>query len=314
MQDMLRALDAPADQIARVPALPLANLRTLEETLTRQTISPGYRQLRALADHLGLPEPFAHLPTHPTTPEGIATLGINGFGPSSYAFENWQWAYADSRGLNPGVDYLLPAGSPLIAVADGVIVEFPFLSDPAAQSLALRPYLPAGIRRRDGSRAMSNVIVGYGHLSAHSPYAHIQPGTVVQAGEHIGLSGYPVYTQDDGDVVIQHNDAHLHFEVHILTDGDHYFRHEQPFNPLLFFAPELVAFQARLARHTPGTPYPQDQQPYGKPGFFTLGCFRRDLPDSVWEHAPSRRAVWPEGVYDQAGMIAYVSTFEPYTV
>jgi hypothetical protein len=311
VKDILRALNAPSEQLAQVDQMQGDALRTLEDQVTRRTLIPGYHQFWTMQRHLGLPDPFSVFPVQPALDGGIELLRINGFGPSTYAFENWRIVYMESRGMNPGVDYLVPAGSPLVAVADGEIVEFAFLSDPAERSVALRPFLP-------GTRTLSNLIVGYGHLTHDGPDDRTPVGTQVRAGQVIGTSGYPVHTQVDGDVTAQRHNAHLHLQTHFVTDsgaeGERTFHAGMPVNPLLFFAPQWVAFQARLAKHDDRPPYPQVGQPFGKLGFFELGCFRLQPPSIVWEYEPSRGAIWPEGVYALDAMIEYVAGFGPYTM
>ena len=89
----------------------------------------------------------------------------------------------------------------------------------------------------------------------------------------------------------QTNNAHLHLEIHLITDGVNQFANRQPFNPLLFFSPRLIAWQARLAR----TPYPSSGQPYGKLRFFSVACFAYEPPiPRVWDYEPSREAPWPQ--------------------
>ena len=265
-----------------------------------------------MRERLGLPDLFDALPVQTADPAGIETLELLGFGPNTFAFENWDIYYEDTRGILPGLDYLAPPGSPLVAVADGVIVDVEFLPDPAERTLALRPYLPPRFRHPDGSRVLSNVIVGYGHLTGDPTVEIVQAGDEVRAGQIIGASGWPVFTNEDGSVGVQRNNARLRLEVHLVTDGAQEFGSQQPFNPLLFWSPRLIAFQARLAAHSPYPPYPAGGQPWGRLGFFTLGCFRYTPPGPVWSYEPTREALWPEGVYDVKGMLDLVSGFKPY--
>lgn len=312
VQDLLRLRHAPVDQVKRAGTLRGAELRDLEETLTRRTMVPAYQDFRALGEMLGLPDPFEHLPVQVLPPALIDTLVFDGFGPTSVAFNNGDLFYTGTRGMSPGVDYSVPEGSPLIAVADGQIVEFTFLEHPAARSLTLRPYLPERFRTPEGERVLSNVLVAYGHLTGNPTTQLVRPGDVVQAGQIIGTSGWPVYTREDGSVGVQGNNAHLHLQVHLVTDGTYRLGSQFPLNPLLFWAPRLVAFQARLAGHGEGAPYPQGEQPYGRLGFFTIAAFRTDLPGSVWLHTPSADRVWPEGVYTPAGLLTLLRGFAPY--
>ncbi len=181
MRDLLHARGADADQIAQVDQLAGDTLRKLEDTLTRQTVPAGYVKFWQMQERLGLPAPFDVFPVQIVAPSGDQALEFNGFGPNTFAFENWPVYYEKTRGLHNGVDFVVPEGSPLIAVADGVIVDFEFLGDAAERSLALRPYLPEQYRQPDGSRVLSNVIVAYGHLtgdptSADRPRRQHGPG------------------------------------------------------------------------------------------------------------------------------------------
>lgn len=311
VRDLLRVRNADRDRIAEVDTLSGAALEELEVALTRETIPPLYHDFWAMQLHLGLPDPFTCLPVQTTPPAGIEAMGFSGFGPTTYALDNWMYEYDASRGLHPGVDYLVPEGTPLIAVADGVIVEFPFLHDPADRSLALRPFLPEKFRRDDGSRVLSNVIVGYGHVSADSPPL-VHAGQEVRAGEIIGNSGCPMFTTDEGSVIAQRNNPHLHLEVHFVTDGRARLDAQTPLNPLLFFTPRLVAWQARLATQRNGAPYPSDGQPFGRLGFFSVGAFSYEPATIVWDHQVTRSEPWPEGVYPLDGLLDWARSFEPY--
>lgn len=312
MRDLLQARGADVGSLAQVDGLAGDSLRKLEDNLTRQTVPAGYVRFWQLSERIGLPAPFEILPVHSLPPSEVSSLEFNGFGPNSFAFNNWPVYYETTRGLHNGVDFVVDEGAPLIAVADGVIVDFRFLRNDQDQSIALRPYLPEQVRKPDGSRVLSNVIVAYGHLTG-SPTSQIaRVGSVVKAGQIIGTSGWPIYTHDDGRADVQYNNAHLHLEVHLITDGQRSFHSRQPFNPLLFWSPRLIAFQARLATHRASPPYPSSGQPWGRLGFFSLGAFRYEPSTIVWEHDPKPGAIWPEGVYDLDGMIKYLGTFEPY--
>jgi hypothetical protein len=161
---------------------------------------------------------------------------------------------------------------------------------------------------------LSNVIVAYGHLTGDPTSQLVRVGSTVSAGQIIGTSGWPVYIRDDGSLAVQHNNAHLHLEIHLVTDGQRKFGSRQPLNPLLFWSPRWIAFQARLATRDDPSPYPSEGQPWGKLGFFSIGCFRYEPPSIVWGFEPQRGAVWPEGVYDLDNMIKLLSAFAPYPV
>ena len=312
LQDLLRLRNAPADAIAQVDELRGEALRRLEARITGQAVLRGYRRFWELAERLGLPDPFDYLPVHTAPPRGIHELIFDGFGPTTQAYRYGDLYYAETRRLSPGVDYYVPEGSPLIAVADGVIVPFQFLEHPAERSLALRPYLPERYRNPRGERVLSNVIVAYGHLTGNPSAEIVRVGDRVHAGQIIGTSGWPVYTREDGSVGVQGGNAHLHLQVHLITDGMRSLGYAWPFNPLLFWTPRLVALQARLASHAQEPPYPREGHPYGRLGFFTLGSFRCDLPGNVWQHTPTSGQVWPPGVYTLDDTVARAARFAPY--
>lgn len=310
VRDLLRVRGGDRDRIAEVDTLSGAALEELEVALTRETIPPHYHDFWAMQLHLGLPDPFAWLPVQTSPPGEIEAMGFSGFGPTAYALDNWMIEYEQSRGLHSGVDYLVPEGTPLIAVADGVIVEFAFLPDPADRSLALRPFLPDKYQRADGSRVLSNIVIGYGHVSDDAPLVRI--GQEVRAGEIIGSSGWPVYTTEEGTVIAQRNNAHLHLEAHFVTDGTATLDGRVPLNPLLLFTPRLVAWQARLATQRNGPAYPSEGQPFGRLGFFSVGAFDTAPGSIVWDHRVTRSEPWPEGVYPLDRMIEWARSFEPY--
>jgi len=312
LRDVMQTRGVSAEMIADVGDLSGERLRQLEETVHAPAIPAGYTTFWNMREHIGLPAPFDYLPVHPSPPAKIEAMEFNGFGPNTFAYNNWEIYYENTRGLHNGVDFIVDEGSPLIAVADGVIVDFRFLGSSAEQSLALRPYLPETFRKPDGSRVLSNVIVAYGHLTGSPTTQIVRVGSTVQAGQIIGTSGWPIYTRDDGGIGIQYNNAHLHLEVHLVTDGQHAFHSRQPFNPLLFWSPRLVAFQARLAAHRDSPPYPSGGQPWGRLGFFSLGCFRYEPRTIVWRHTPTTDAIWPPGVYDLDGMNELLAGFAPY--
>jgi len=313
LKDMLRLRSTAPEKIAQVDHLEGEALYKLEDTLTRQTMLPQYARFWQMQEFLGLPDPFEHLPVQVLPPHLIDEIEFSGFGPNTFAFENWQVFYETTRGLHSGVDLIVPEGSPLIAVCDGVVVDFRFLRNRAERSLAIRAYLPEQYRTPDGARVLSNVVVAYGHLTGDPTSELVFVGDEVYAGEIIGTSGWPLYTRNDGSLGIQYNNPHLHLEVHLVTNGTAKFGSRHPFNPLLFWSPRMIALQARLATHRNQAPYPAGGHPYGRLGFFSLGTFAYDPPTPiVWEYEPNRQAVWPEGVYNLEEMIRWLQTFDPY--
>lgn len=313
VQDLMRVKEASDEEIASVDSADGDDLAALEASLAQNAVVAGYRAFRALGEHLGLPDPFEYLPVQPMPPAAISAMAIDGFGPTVNAEAHGDVYYYETRGMSPGMEYSVPEGSPLIAVADGEIVDFTFLEHPAARSLALRPYLPAQFRAADGSRVLSNVVVAYGHLMGDPPSDIAQPGDVVRAGQVIGTSGWPVYTRSDGSVGVQGNNAHLHLETHLVTDGTGLMGDDMPINPILFWIPRLVALQARLSTQTGQRPYPRRHTRYGRLGFFTLGAFRTDFTDSVW-NATAADPLWPEGVYTLDALLAWARALPAYPV
>ncbi len=313
IQELLRVRGATSDKLEQVNRLSGDALAKLEDALTRQTMLPDYVQFWQLQAHLGLPNPFDYLPVQPMPPATITDMEFTGFGPNTFAFNNWQVYYETTRGMDNGVDYFVPEGSPLIAVADGMIVDFRFLGNAAERSVALRPYLPEKYRKADGTRILSNMVVAYGHLTGDPTSELVRVGDEVRAGQIIGTSGWPVYRRDDGTIGVQTNNAHLHLETHLIRDGDHTFGSRTPFNPMLFWSPRLIAWQARLATNRGTPPYPSGGQPFGKLGFFTLGAFAYEpKTPRVWEYEPSKEALWPPGVYTLEAAVNWVRSFMPY--
>jgi murein DD-endopeptidase MepM/ murein hydrolase activator NlpD len=306
MQALLRARGADAGKLAQVERLTGEALVRLEDTLTRQTVPPGYVTFWQLRDRLGLPDPFAWLPVHAAPPGQIDDVGFHGFGPTTFAFRHWALYYAHTRGLHSGVDYIVPEGTPLIAVADGEIVPFDSMAEPRERTLALRPYR----RAADRGRVLSNVIVGYAHLMGDPTSEIVRIGDTVRAGQIIGTSGWPVYTRSDGSLGVQRNNAHLHLETHFITDGERQLGSQYPINPLLFWSPRLIAWQARLGTDDAEPPYPSSGQPWGRLGYFSVGGFST-LPQQprVWDYTPTREAIWPPGVYSLEGLVEWVSSF-----
>lgn len=311
LRDLLRVRGTATDRMDQVGRLSGDALVQLEQSLAGQTMIPEYGTFWRLQDQLGLPDPFDLLPVHTSPPALIDTLDFVGFGPSSFAFKNWELYYEDARGLHTGIDYILAEGSPLIAVCDGVIESAPAPDLPDAP-LALRPYLPVRYRNDDGSRQLSNVIVRYEHLMGDPTGQIVAPGDEVSAGQIVGTSGWPVYAMGERTVV-QRNNPHLHVEIHLVTDGQQSLSTRYPLNPLLFWTPRLIALQARLASHGDGAPYPTQGHPFGRLGFFSVGTFDTDASLPVfWSHQPTADQPWASGVYSLEATVEWLKTFEPF--
>ena len=296
-------------------------------------IPQGYTDFWAQSTPLGLPEPFNVLPAQLAYPN-IARTPVNGFGPNSFSFLNWSQWYTHVDGMHNGLDLIIPTGTPLLAVSDGVIVgtevNWPFLgsSDPC---IILWCYLPPSVVDAQGNRMLSNLLVAYGHLSDNSI---VKRHAVVNAGDVIGKSGFP------GG---QPNNAHLHLETHILSGDNNLpnkigrrllsdytqpqpFDNRTPFNPLLFFSERLARYymhQGRVIGFNGGPTYPSadklTQNGLGAwvtngflPDFFSLGYYQYDPTLIIWNQ---KSLPFPNGLYDLTTTnkrVANFTPFEPY--
>jgi murein DD-endopeptidase MepM/ murein hydrolase activator NlpD len=273
----------------------------------RFEIPAEYDTLWAAQDRVGLPDPFNELPIQITTQSRIVNLTINGFGPNSFALQNWTRYYSNTAGMHNGYDYIVETGTPLRAVADGVIVRnWPFLNNPADKTVMLWCYLPAQFKDTSGNRQMSNVLVAYAHLSNNDLK---KEGDIVKAGDVIGISGTPAGESD--------ND-HLHIEVHLLAgdtplrkstrrllalyQGDQPNDSFTPFNPLLFFSKRLIKYhlQQGFSRGYAGLPAYPTAETLGQQGAAHLGlldqftlAYYQYGSSVVWKNAGKP---WPTGV------------------
>ena len=291
-------------------------------------IPQGYRDFWAQRDKLGLPDPFDVSPTRPGAL--LSNLPVNGFGPNSFSAANWQNYYKNVCGMHNGLDHIVPSGTPLVALSDGIIAGtqavWPFMGNPNDKDLILWCFLPERYRDAQGRRMLSNVIVAYAHMSDNARVARRQ---VVKAGDVIGISGDPA-----GQV----GNAHLHLEVHLLSGDkstprpgtrrllgdfkrDQPFDNRTPFNPMLFFSEKLVKLhqhQGRKIGFAGGPTYPSTArlQQMGLSAwppldFFTLGSFQYGAP-VIWSVTS---LPWPNGIYDLTTLnqrIQNYTPFEPY--
>ena len=112
------------------------------------------------------------------------------YGNTRGAFRNADRWYSAGQGLHFGLDFIMPCGTPLVAVADGQVT---FVDDFGFGS---RPH---------------NLIIQHPQLNLSSLYGHllqtpeITPGTWVTQGQVIGLSGDPDETC--------RSRPHLHYEL-----------------------------------------------------------------------------------------------------
>ncbi|NQW53552.1 MAG: M23 family metallopeptidase [Rhodospirillales bacterium] len=146
---------------------------------------------------------------------GVApSPGLSSYGSSSYGGFRAPPPYAlprpsSSRSLfmHEGVDLVAPAGTPVVAAADGIVV-----------GAAPNGRYGNWVRIEHGGKLASV----YGHLSAFA--RGLQPGTIVSRGDVVG------YVGSTG----RSTGAHLHFELQV--DG-------KPVNPITH--PELKRAQLR---------------------------------------------------------------------
>lgn len=108
--------------------------------------------------------------------------------PGAYNFGD-EW-YSAGQGLHFGIDLSMPCGTPLVAVADGVVAF--------ADDLGFGAGPHNLILRHDAL----NVTSLYGHLQDYPP---VRPGQTVKQGDLVGYSGDPDSTC--------FSRPHLHFEV-----------------------------------------------------------------------------------------------------
>lgn len=288
----------------------------------RFEIPAEYEAFWAAQNTIGLPDPFNELPIQITTQARLVNLNVNGFGPNTFAFLNWQNYYTRTGGMHNGYDYIVETGTPLRAVADGVIVrDWPFMGNPNDKTVVLWCFLPERFKDEQGNRMMSNVLACYSHMSNNDLK---QEGDRVTAGEVIGISGTPAGQRD--------ND-HLHFEVHLLA-GDKtlkasagrlklYARPQPngnitPFNPLLFFSKRWVKYhlQQGFTRGFAGLPaYPNAEMLAGRGAShlgtldqLTLAYYQYGIP-VVWEN---RGVQWPAGAVTLRMLPERIASFHPF--
>ena len=151
--------------------------------------------------------PFDTLPFNPIA--YVEGNGVQAFGDTSYAFNEQHWLYGDFGRLHPGVDIPMTAGTPLLALGDGVVTcaggENIFCGqseDPTGNGYGI------GIQY-----ASCSCIVYY----AHAKGITLERGDPVSAGMVVALSG----ASRDGY-------EHLHLEVRNVDNT-------MVYNPIHFF-------------------------------------------------------------------------------
>lgn len=293
-------------------------------------VHAAYDTMWSMQDHLGLPDPFTSLPIQIRSPHKLVNMQVNGFGPNTFAARNWRSWYSRIGGMHNGSDFIVETGTPLLAVADGVIIKkWPFMGNPNEKTIVLWPFLPDRFKDSKGRRMMSNIIVAYGHMSNNTLKNDL---TVVKAGDVIGLSGTPAGSTT--------ND-HLHLEVHWLSGDTGFlnlrklgarklltqFSRPQPFSnqvpwcTLLFYSKRLINYQVHQAKTIgyngrPSYPTAAMLKELGvthlpELGEFTLAFFEYGIP-VIWE---KRKTTWPDGVVTMDTLperLKGFSKYEPY--
>jgi murein DD-endopeptidase MepM/ murein hydrolase activator NlpD len=292
-------------------------------------------QMRALQDQLGLPDPFDVLPVETRTDGALVNLMINGFGPNTFSSQHWPNYYSGTAGMHNGFDYIIPSGTPLYALSDGVIIkDWIFMGSPFERTVTLWCFLPERFKDSQGRRMMSNVLVAYAHTSDNSLKNQFD---VVKAGDQIAISGVPRdRDRTTGKLVLETNNAHLHMEVHLLT-GDNQlvrpsqrqlltaYKHAQPFsnqtpwNPMLFFSKRLARYHLHQGKTIgyfgqPSYPTAGTLQSIGAGylpalDFFTLGYYEYGS-GVVWKRPAT--GVWPRGVVTIDQLPARLQAFTPF--
>lgn len=302
----------------------------------RYELPAVYHDFWALRDHIGLPDPFDVAPTKPDTYD-FKTLQVNGFGPNTFAYHHWQAFYRNVSGMHNGFDHIVPTGTPILALSDGIIVgtarDWPFMGSRFEKTLTLWCFLPERFRDARGRRMLSNVLVAYGHLSNNTL---VRRHDVVRAGQVIGLSGHPINPGRDGTPVHQTNNAHLHWEVHLLSGDNSFpsrallrdydrpqpFANSTPLNPILLFSERLAQYhlhQGRKIGYAGGPTYPNPLQlarvgleAWPPLDFFSVGQYRYSRA-VIWGMS---RLPWTNDIFAGADLVERMRTqytpFEPY--
>ena len=251
--------------------------------------------------HIGLPVPFN------ITPVSLDDKPrMWGFGPNYFALNNWKKFYSSTRGMHNGFDFVVPTGTPLVAVADGVVIKtWPFMRNAQDINFVLWPRLPDG--------TMSNVLLAFAHMKEIlTPHL-----SFVTAGTLLGYTGHPPNAPQQ---------AHLHMEAHFIA-GDVGFatippntdrllsqypypqtnRNQVPYNPLYFFSQACLENLLQVFQERSATPHYPHHSHVGRKeplDLFSLSAFRYSK-NSVWEG-------WRKGLLWEEDLVNHVNGFEDF--
>ncbi len=293
-------------------------------------IPAEYDTLWSMQDYLGLPDPFNSLPVQIRSPHKLVNMMVNGFGPNSFAARNWRNFYSRIGGMHNGHDFIVETGTPLLAVADGIITKkWVFMANRLEKTVTLWPYLPERFKDLQGRRMMSNIIVAYAHLSNNNVLPELAE---VKAGDVLGISGTPAEST---------NNDHLHMEVHFLSGDNDFlnlrrlgarrllsqFKRDQPtsnqspWNTVPFYSKRLIKYllhQSKTIGYFNGPSYPTAAtlKAMGASHLpvldeFSLATFEYGIP-VIWEN---KGVTWPKGVVPMSGLperLKAFSQYEPY--
>lgn len=126
---------------------------------------------------------------------GRLVLPVQGVRPSALT-DDWGEARGDGARVHHAIDILAPAGTPVLAAADGTIEKL-FQSKLGGTTIYERS-------------ADSGIIYYYAHLDRYAPT--LVEGQKVKAGQQIAAVG------STGDAAA--SAPHLHFEIHRVAPGE----------------------------------------------------------------------------------------------
>lgn len=153
----------------------------------------------------GAPTSGPRLERAPAPPSGALVIPVQGVAKAALA-DNWAEPRGGGVRVHHAIDIMAPAGTPVIATADGTIEKL-FQSRQGGITIYQRS-------------ADGGVVYYYAHLDRYAPT--LVQGQVVKAGQVIAAVG----STGDADP----GAPHLHFEVHRMAPGEGWWQ-GQEINP-----------------------------------------------------------------------------------